>query len=506
MPVGDWRRKLRARLGLCGFLLAAWLFLPPLAGAGPWAEPGDAVLRSDIQVLASAGVIDDITMQWPLPWARIVDQLNRSGVLRDKPYYVREAARRVLATSRHQVHMLRPRATIRADFTTRPGVVRAFDAIGRAKAQGAATYEYTTSDAAFRLAIGAATANGTDTQSLSLDDSYAAVLIGPAIVYAGYPTRWWGPGWISSMTLSNNARPLPQIGISRADTSPLATPWLSWLGPWQADFFVGLMNGPRIDSDTGFVGFRLAFNPFDDFEIGISRTTQICGQHHTCDPLFDYVNPINDNKQGNNSNDQLSFDFRYGRSFANWGYETYFQVMNEDNNPIVHSGTNKLVGFSLWSPVEWGLGRLIVEFADSRATNDIWGGGRQVGFSYNNISYFDGMRYRGRTLGFSLDSDSRLISVQAAVIDDQARSLTLTYHHADVSSAELAGMTARPTWTNVVSSAAVTINTVEAHLTAPVQFEDLGVKFDLLGRLADDQPRPKRGATAAIELRVECQF
>ncbi len=49
-------------------------------------------------------------------------------------------------------------------------------------------------------------------------------------------THWWGPGWISALALSNNARPIPQIGISRIDTSPFKTKWLSWMGPWQAEF------------------------------------------------------------------------------------------------------------------------------------------------------------------------------------------------------------------------------------------------------------------------------
>ncbi len=52
------------------------------------------------------------------------------------------------------------------------------------------------------------------------DDTYIAQQIGGVAVYAGYLTHWWGPGWISALSLSNNASPIPQIGISRLGTTP----------------------------------------------------------------------------------------------------------------------------------------------------------------------------------------------------------------------------------------------------------------------------------------------
>jgi hypothetical protein len=58
-------------------------------------------------------------------------------------------------------------------------------------------------------------------------------------VYAGHMTHWWGPGWISALSMSNNAHPIPQIGFSRIDTKPSDSPWLSWMGPWQAEFLSG---------------------------------------------------------------------------------------------------------------------------------------------------------------------------------------------------------------------------------------------------------------------------
>jgi len=60
-------------LGMCGRNLAASLILvtgltaSPVFAASWGADVGDAQLRSDIEILAAAGVIDDVTQQWPLP-------------------------------------------------------------------------------------------------------------------------------------------------------------------------------------------------------------------------------------------------------------------------------------------------------------------------------------------------------------------------------------------------------------------------------------------------------
>jgi hypothetical protein len=64
------QKYFKAGLSVCGLL-------PPLSAfAAPWAEVGDSMLRADIAVLASAGVVDDVTGQWPLPWAGILKQLE----------------------------------------------------------------------------------------------------------------------------------------------------------------------------------------------------------------------------------------------------------------------------------------------------------------------------------------------------------------------------------------------------------------------------------------------
>ena len=113
------------------YCLAAWWLALGVAVAGPWAEVGDAGLRSDIEVLSAAGVIDDITMQWPLPWGGILGRLDQPGALDGQPDYVRDAALRVRARSMAETETHELPASVTVDATNEPAVVRGFDALGR---------------------------------------------------------------------------------------------------------------------------------------------------------------------------------------------------------------------------------------------------------------------------------------------------------------------------------------------------------------------------------------
>jgi hypothetical protein len=470
------------------------------ANGGPWAEVGDAQLRSDIEILASAGVIDNITMQWPLPWAGILSRLNDADALNGQPGYVRDAAQRVRNRGYDDARIHKARVSVTVDGTNSANVVRGFDALGRENLQGQASFEYLWKQTAVNVSVGAQTSNHADHQVFVPDGSYLAQRIGNAVVYAGYKSHWWGPGWVSSMVLSNNARPMPQIGIARVDTLPFKSPWLSWLGPWQMEFFVGILDGPRIARNTVYDGVRLGFSPLPHLEIGLARTDQMCGTGHPCKPIKGYFDLSNQNNDVNIVNDQGSIDVRYSGTFDKWAYAVYAQAMNEDTNPIVHSGTSHLFGASAWLPFSIGVGRLTVEYADSVATRDLWGGSVFHGFSYNNWSYQDGMRYRGRTLGFSLDSDSRLWSAQASLRDRHGVSYTLTYHRAEISSSEI--NIDDPAWHNVVTTAPVSINLVQTRVDIPLHVSKQNVRLSVEGRLQDDQPRPNMGALATLEVAV----
>jgi len=478
-----------------GCAVALWLGMAA-AAASPWAEVGDNQVRSDIQILANAGIIDDITTQWPIPWAGLCSALRNQTLLADQPRYVREAAQRVYHFAQSQMHRNTFAGEATFDFTNQPNVVRGFDAMGRNLGETQVAFEYMDSDTALRLSVGAWSDFTGDTTHYDPDGTYIAQKLGGAVVYAGYLTHWWGPGWISALSLSNNARPFPHVGISRLDSSPFRTPLLSWLGPWQGDFFVGLLDDDRVAKNTVYVGARFTFNPAPGLQIGLARTTEMCGTGHPCS-VADYFKLINQQNHANATNDEGLIDLHYQNTIGTWPFEVYAQMMNEDSNPIVHSVTSHLFGASVWVPVGINAMRVTLEYTDTVPTVDIFSFGDVFhGSAYNNSDYIDGMRYRGRTLGFSLDSDSRLLTLQSSWVDENNWTYEATLHHAVISNPH-------NTAGNVVTTAPVIVNLAEARVGVPVMEH---LKVDIAARVQDDQPRPDHGATGAIEAELAVDF
>lgn len=463
----------------------------PASQASPWAEVGNVQLRSDIQLLAAAGVVDDITTHWPLPWVGLLQSLRRADALDGQPAYIRAAAARVLAAAHSQLQSHKIKASTKIDIASTPNVVRGFGGMGREKAQAQASAELILDTTAIRINVGGELSDWNHGQGhFMLDGSYIAQKIGGAVVYAGYLDHWWGPGWISALSLSNNARPMPQIGIERLSTSAFRTPVLSWFGPWQMEFFVGLLDGPRIDKNTLYSGLRFTFNPLPGLQIGLARTEEFCGQHHPCKPIAYYFNFANSPKHPNHVNDEGEFDIQYTGMLWGTAFELYTQIMNEDSNPITHSFSSHLFGGSVWLPIGGTPLRLTAEYTDTIPTVNIFSFGNvRHGYVYNNYDYVDGMRYRGRTIGFSLDSDSRLATLQASWINSRGWTYTLTFDRAWVSTPQNKDL-------NVVTTAPVTINLGEARLKMPLSWGAI----EIAGRLQDDQPRPHKGFEASAEV------
>lgn len=481
---------MKARIVIAS-LLAGACAVP--AAASPWAEAGDNQLRSDIEYLAATGTVDDLSTHWPLPWNSLVETLHNED-LAAMPGSVRDAARRVKGLAKA---LNRPGVSgmLMVDATNQPATVYGFDGMGRGDGAAQLSLSYSSENYSARVSLGMFSPSlGSRGNKLMPDGSYVAAKVGGALVYAGYLDHWWGPGWISALSLSNNARPMPQIGIERLSTSASSWPVLRWLGPWQFEFLVGMLDGPRIEPDTFYNGARLTFHPMDGLEIGLARTEEFCGQGHPCAPLRDYISLGNSAQSANRTNDQGLIDVKYSYRLGAVPIQSYMQLMNEDSSPFTHSGTSHLFGTTVFLPIAANPLRLTVEYTDSVPTWDIFSFGTVMhGFSYNNSTYPDGMRYRGRSLGFSLDSDSRLLSVQAGWTDDANRYYQLSLHHAVISNPNIQSYASQAY--NVVTTSPVIANIAEARVTLPLP----NMKLDLAGRLSDDQPRPDKGFSASVE-------
>jgi hypothetical protein len=493
------------RLGLlCAFLIG---LDAGAAAASPWAEVGDTSLRSDIEILATARMVDGITSQWPMSWRGLYARLDDNTALTFQPSYVAEAAGRVRTRA-----IVETRSGFQtfamADLTNQPSVIRDFGALGRQDAQAGLSMQYNMDTTSFRLNIGMQTTDRYDRQTLMFDGSYIAQLVGNSIVYAGYMPHWWGPGWMSALSLSNNARPFPHVGIMRADTSAFQWPVLRWLGPWQLEAFVGVLDGAtRVNRNVLYNAVRFSINPLPGLEIGVARMDEMCGTGNPCKPLAEWFHFSNHVKfvNGvpivgvNQTNDEGLIDIHYSGHLGRMPFSLYAQEMNEvQSNPLPQS-VSHLYGASIWAPRRDGMLRLTLEWASTIPTYQLFWGHDDHGFAYNNGQYPDGMRYRNRSLGFSLDSDSQLLSLSGDWTSDSGIEYQLMLHHADVSNPFINSKDPNVHTTyNAVTTAPVRINMAEARVSFPLR----RMMVDLAVRAQDDQPRPDHGFTAAVEMRV----
>ncbi|HEU0196337.1 MAG TPA: capsule assembly Wzi family protein [Nevskiaceae bacterium] len=341
----------------CGWrvlLFASILWFPFRSSAAttPWLDVGNAGLRSDVELLASYGLVVGPITTWPIPARQILRGLADQKKLEAAPPAVQSAAERVLAELSHHEgdagDALHPLAAFRT--TNQPSLVRPFGDRARDEVDARAGGDYDNDVFSARLLVGDQGQYNGVHQRFSLDGSYLGARVGNLQFYGGWLDQWYGPGEVSSLILSNNARPFPKIGVMRADPLPFQTRWLSWLGPWQANFFVGLLDGNRIDRDTDFVSLRFDFEPVSGFEVGLMRETEICGYHHPCG-VGEYFQLQNTNAHPDKTSNEAGIDFKYTRRVAGVSVSPYVQFMDSDDGPFVHAVTSYLAGATASAPM-----------------------------------------------------------------------------------------------------------------------------------------------------------
>ena len=117
-------------------------------------------------------------------------------------------------------------------------------------------------------------------EGFALDGSYFSTRLGNWSATLGQVDRWWGPGLDGSLILSTNARPIPAISIERRIPEAFESKWLSWLGPWSFQTFVGHMEEERHIPNPYLWGMRGDLNPtiLGGLEVGFFRMIQLGGK------------------------------------------------------------------------------------------------------------------------------------------------------------------------------------------------------------------------------------
>ena len=288
-------------------------------------------------------------------------------------------------------------------------------------------------DGAVDVRLGVAWQPG-DAEVASFDGSRVAVGFGVGRLYASVERRHWGPAWTASLILDGGSRPVPAVGWRKADPAPFETPLLSWLGPWNADFFAGVLSqdgGPR---HAQLLGGRVQIMPLRGLELAVSRTIQWggSGRPRSARSLFDALVGRGDNVDaaGDNSNEpgnQLAgFDARYTLRLRDaTSFSLYGQAIGEDQAGGWPSRYLASAGIDAAFTARGAGWRVFVERADTTLHGAF--GTPILGVAYRHHIYAAGYTQRGSPLGHPAGGDVRLTSL--GVLGDAGRWTALVVLH-----------------------------------------------------------------------------
>jgi hypothetical protein len=259
--------------------------------------------------------------------------------------------------------------------------------------------------------------SGAKRATARLDDSAVAVDAFGIQAQVWAHRSWWGPGWQSALPLSNNSPPLVGIGFQRAAVLPSESPWLSWLGPWNMDFFVARTEGEPIGpgSDPLLTGWRMTARPLPLLEISLTRMAQFGGDGHA-ETLGSFARAV----VGSHANAQTvaaqSRDSGNGLAGADlrlrcpFGVRcaAYTQVMGEDSRKHLPYKYLETVGAETWTAD--GAMRFYFE-ATEVGCRETWKHPTTPGCAYINYAYRNGFTNGNRWLGASVGSDGKVLTL-----------------------------------------------------------------------------------------------
>tara|TARA_Y100001001_G_scaffold163790_1_gene193860 strand:+ start:941 stop:2344 length:1404 start_codon:yes stop_codon:yes gene_type:complete len=357
--------------------------IPFTVSAAPWIGPGDLRERHTIQAQADSGQLNRTVTTWPIQKASIGQEPSQEA-------------------SRH----------LSLEGASERPFLRSFSGEPLEHGELGLEVEYQGDWWAVGLSPSVAV-DPADDDSFRLDGSYVAMNAFNWQFGAGAVDRWWGPGWQSSLILSNNARPAPGIWLNRVDEKPFETPLLSWIGPWQLTFAASQLEEEREVSEPLWVGIRGTFRPVPGLDIGLTRTFLLGGEGRSSSlGTFWDAFTGNDNPRDSSedpSNQLGAVDIRYGFGIGEETAGIYTQMMGEDEAGGFPARKSWLFGAdattSLWGRKQ----RWFIEATDTLADNLF--GDPMPDISYEHRVYRTGYRYKGRNMAASIDSDSQAFTV-----------------------------------------------------------------------------------------------
>jgi hypothetical protein len=407
------------------------------AYADPWLSPGDAGIRSDIQLLADAGMLRGPVTTWPLSWPDIArDVVSAEGkgldaATADALIRIRRRARAASASGFSGLGA-------KVSAAHRPEGLRGFEDSPREEAEASVRASWLTNRFAMNLQ-GTYAVDPDDDREWRPDGTYVGVNVANFMVSAGWMERWWGPGWDGSLILSTNARPIPSVTVERNYTDAFETPLLSWIGPWRASIAVGEAEDHDVAvPGVRFLAARVNFRPRPWLEFGLTRTAQWCGGDRPCgwstftDMLIGRDNQTEDGTPSDlqPGNQMAGYDFRLRSPWKKLPLAVYSQWIGEDEAGGLPAKFIGLAGAETWFSSPLGGLRIRAEYTDT--TCNFMREQPLYGCAYRNAIYPQGYTFRGRVIGHPMDNDSRQTSLGAILTRPNGDVASLTIRRVEL--------------------------------------------------------------------------
>jgi hypothetical protein len=380
--------------------------------ASPWIGTVEPQLHYDLQTLAEWGYLDAATTTYPTPWKGIAEQLSALNMAQLAPTAAIAAQRLQHYLRFHQKQ--ENRTTISLYGASEASRFSTFDGEQGEKAQLNFSNEVYWGRWAVQVS-----ANHEPGGENHFDQSFIAYQFGDWSLRAGAIDQWWGPAQSSSLILSNNARPIPALALSRSQATASKNSWLSFLGPWYLTAQLGQLESDRVIPDAKLWMTRFTFKPIKGLEIGASWSAMWGGQGQgnslgdffdvltfktECADGADSCDDALDSKKGNHL---AGFDVKYSFSLFERPVSLYAQRVGEDAADYFNI-TDQANLFGISSYI-WGA-KVYLEGSNTNVAcgND---GSSQKNCYYEHGDYQSGYRFNQRAIGSTFDSDAKMLSL-----------------------------------------------------------------------------------------------
>ena len=425
---------------LAGFTAA---LLAGRADASGFFDANQDAVRADLEYLINSRVLNVPVTTWPMPIDEIHDAVAEVS---DAGLGASEVAALNRLKAKLDVFDTPDDDAVTLAVANRPPLFRQNEPLPREK--GMATLEGGRDYGRFTVHLAGTAASReqesdsgipVDRQRIRLDGTYVSAHWGNWIWSAGELARSWGPSQHDAIELSNNARPIPSFGVDRLSSHAPNSRWLSWIGPWRFSLFLGKEETNRDDvRGPLFGGARITFKPFKKVEIGLSRTSQFCGQGRQCgfntfkNLLFGNTNTntsANLTKATDPGNDEAGFDIRLTSPIGHLPYAITAQMIGEDQQggiPFKYLGQ---FGFNTWKSFDNG-SAFFLDLQYSNTTCSFTSSDPNVGCAYHHYIFDkEGYRYKGKVIGSTWQGDAEVMAAYLKWITASGTEIRLNLRH-----------------------------------------------------------------------------